>query len=515
MEKLFPNLSNKTIATLRKNDNKIHIDDINKSVIFRVNGFKDNELIEMIRLYKSETFSNEQISLIKEASESLIAQSENVLEQSWTRYYIANFFIHIGEMQLANNHSISLWHFANRIDDEKSSTMARLLGTLSWGVAQYKNGKETEGIACIVATIKPFIEIQEIVPFLEDGLGILNIWIQNNKNLFSNSDFCFFIHFFKRLTPQNAKQNEVYEYIAREDWNTIYNLLGSKVYNTQKYDSQWALDFYHYVLATAKSDLLSMDFNLIMNNIDNLIYAFLMRKDQRAKLLHWFAELIFMNSENKYSPEERWKISLKLLTVSIQDLEEKRKNLKNTYERAFISDESRIIYKLFLTVNIVLFKNDFYHSEIEKLQIIENILNGFDYLSLRTQKEKKINKAGANVTTELVKIEKEYLQLIDDLSQYTAKNFKEEFLSEAYEEKSKRYAELRKILEEQHPIYMNDSHYEQIPIQIIQSKLKNDEIYYQYIDTKIFVCYLIIIKDFINFDFINNKSEFDKKMLKF
>ena len=89
-------------------------------------------------------------------------------------------------MQLANNHSISLWYFANRIDNKETSKLARLLGTLSWGVAQYKNGKEIEGITCIVSTIEHFIEIEEIVPFLEDGLGILNIWIQNNKGLFSN-----------------------------------------------------------------------------------------------------------------------------------------------------------------------------------------------------------------------------------------------------------------------------------------------------------------------------------------
>ena len=78
-------------------------------------------------------------------------------------------------------------------------------------------------------------------------MGILNIWIQNNKGLFSNDEFNFFNQFFKRLTPQNANQNEVYEYIAREDWKAIYNLVGYQIYNTQEYNSQWALDFYHYI----------------------------------------------------------------------------------------------------------------------------------------------------------------------------------------------------------------------------------------------------------------------------
>ncbi|WP_428739467.1 hypothetical protein [Sulfurimonas sp.] len=504
-------LSKKIINILQSIDCKIDINDVDKSIM--VNRFKDNELIKMATMYKSLSLSYEQIQTIKEASESFIAQAENKLEEIWLRYYIANFFIHIGEMQLANNHSITLWYFANRINNQEESKIARLLGTLSWGVAQYKNGKEIEGITCIVSTIEHFIETEEIIPFLEDGLGILNIWIQNNKHLFSNDEFDFFIHFFKRLTPQNANQNQVYEYIAKEDWNAIYSLLGYKIYNTQEYNPQWALDFYHYILATAKSEQLHIDFDLIMDNIENIIYALVMRKDQRAKLLNWFAELIFMDSNNKYSPVERWKTSLKLLTISIQDMEEKRKKLKNTYERAFISDENRMIYELYLRINIVLFKGQIYSNDIEKFKIIQNILNGFDYLSLRTQKEKKINKSGAKVTEELEKIEKEYLQLIEELSQYSVKNFKEAFLSEEYKEKSKQYAELRKILEEKHPVYMNDSFYEEVPITIIQSKMKMDEIYYQYIDTKIFICYLVITNDFIDFGFINSKVPFYKEDL--
>ena len=35
-----------------------------------------------------------------------------------------------------------------------------------------------------------------------------------------------------------------------------------------------------------------------------------------------------MDSNNKYLPIERWKKSLKLLSISIQDLEEKRKKIK-------------------------------------------------------------------------------------------------------------------------------------------------------------------------------------------
>lgn len=502
-------LTKKTIKILKDIDKDIDINDIDKSIM--ANKFKDNKLIKLVIMYKSASFSQEQIETIKKASESFIAQATNKTEEIWLRYYIANFFIYTGEMQLVNNHSISLWYLANRIDNKDISKMARLLGTLSWGVAQYKNGKEIEGIACILVTIKYFIEMGEVVPFLEDGLGILNIWIQNNKSLFLVSDFDFFNKFFRRLTPTNVNQNEIYQYIYDEDWDSVCNLLGYNVYNTNDYTSQWALDFHHYVQATAKSTKLEIDFELIFKNIDNLINALIMRKDQRPKLLYSIAYIIFMKINKKHTLEERWKTSLKLLSVSIQDLEEKRKKLKNTYERAFISDENKMIYKLFLVNNIVLFKANLYMQDNEKIRILENILNGFDYLSLRTQKEKKINKSEAKITPELKDIERKYLQLIDDLSQYSTKNFKDAFRDKEYEEKSNLYSKLRQILEEQHPSYMNDSYYNEIPITVLQSKMMDDEIYYQYIEMEMFVCYLVVTKDFIDFNLINNKSKFDKK----
>ena len=504
-------LAKRTIIELNKIDKDIKKEDVEKSSIFTK--FKNNELIKMARLYKGEQLSHENILIIKEAAESFIAQVESIIEQIWIRYYIANFFIYIGEMQLANNHSISLWHLSNRIDDKNDSKIARLLGTLSWGIAQFKNGKEVEGISNILVTLKHFIDMKEVLPFIEDALGILNIWIYNNKKLFDNESLDFFIKFYKRLTPENAKQEEIYEFLANEDWEGIYNLLGYKIYNVEEYNSQWAIDFYYYVIATSKLKNITIDFDLLMNNLDNLVIALLPRKDQRAKLLYSLSELIFINSRNKYSAEERYKSSLKLLNISIKDLEDKRKNLKNIYERSFISDENKMIYELYLVVNIILFKTNSYQNKIEESELVQNIFDSFDYLSLRALKERKQNKSQMHISKELEEIEKEYLLLVEDMSQFTTKNFKNAYLSEEYKKKSERYGTLRKVLEKDHPYYRNDLSYRKIPMVVIQSNMMKDEVFYQYIDTKFFICYITITKDFIDFGFIENKHNYSEEKI--
>ncbi|MGB1242602.1 MAG: hypothetical protein ACPG49_08775, partial [Chitinophagales bacterium] len=46
-----------------------------------------------------------------------------------------------------------------------------------------------------ILLMRCYYELEEVIPFLEDGLGILNIWIQSNKTLFLFEDFNFFNQF--------------------------------------------------------------------------------------------------------------------------------------------------------------------------------------------------------------------------------------------------------------------------------------------------------------------------------
>jgi hypothetical protein len=250
-----------------------------------------------------------------------------------------------GEMQIANNQAISLWHLANEIQDNKYlSNLSRYLGTLSWGIIQVKNHKYIEGISSIIVTIKYLIyEAKEVFPFIEDALRVLNIWIQENKVLFREKEIDLFMHLFNSLVP-NQEKNEVIDLVRKEDWINIYNKLGHRIYNTQEYTSEWGLDFYNYNLASSK--LNKLDLNLIMNNVQNLVTALATRIDVRAKLLYGLSDILFKYKLSEDTFQQKYEACLKLLIVSVEDTEEKRKQFTNSYERAFLSDEYRKTYKL-------------------------------------------------------------------------------------------------------------------------------------------------------------------------
>jgi len=490
-------LLKRTMTELKKIDTSLLNSYIEKSTIFEeLNG---SDVIQVARAYKKDN-GIEDFNL-KENHEALLSMAKSLEEQIWTRYYLVLYFAYNGQPQLANNHAISLWFLANTLNDnEKLSKLSRHLGTLAWGIVQYRNGKEIEGISSILVTIQYFIDTKEVIAIMEDALGVLNIWVQMNKELIPKDDILFFIAFFKELSKEHIVETDVSEYLITEDWENIYNKLGYKIYNSKEYNSQWGLDFYYYIVATAR--LGKLDISLLVNNLDNVIDAMKSRKDGRSKILYSLAEILFGNGGDN-------KACLKLLNIAIQDIEQQRKEFKNTYERGFLSDTHRVIYQLYLVINVLSFHMDSLNLD-EKNQISNKILDTFDYLSPRVLNEKKENYLKQEpLSEEINNIEKEYLSLAEDLSQYSLNNFKDAYIKDNYTVKSKRYKKLKSILEKEHPTYKYDLNFEHIPIKSIQESLKDDEVYYQYIHTKSFICYLIITRNFIDTNF-NHTIHIDK-----
>lgn len=461
----------------------------------------------LVRAYHTENLSKE--ANLKEISDTIFIHAQSLEEKIWIRYYLAINLILDGEMQLANNQAISLWHLANEIQDDKSlSTLSRYLGTLSWGIIQVKNHKYVEGIACILVTIEYLIyEVKEVFPFMEDTLRVLNIWVQENKVLFNKEEeLDLFNNLFKSLVP-NQEKNKIIQLAQKEDWIGIYNKLGYKIYSTQDYNAEWGLDFYYYNLATF--NLHKFDLTLVLDNIDNLIEALSSRLDSREKLLYGISDILFKSSNTKDTFKQKNIACLKLLSIAIDDIETKRQQFTNSYERAFLSDEHRRTYKLYLTINLIFYKMNIFFPSERKLAL--NIINVFDYLAPRTIKEKKDNLGNINLTNEIKELEKEYEILYDKISLFSLNATKEDYLTKEYEEISSRYIELKEILEKEHPLYRKDINLESIPIPLIQMSLKEDEIYYQYVDTDMFVASLVITKKFVSFD-LNKQSKLDKNI---
>ena len=281
-------LAKKMITILKELDIELIKSYVEKSSIFN----ESKELIhaQAVRRYFDEGCAEE--GTLKSVSEALLIHTTSLKEKIWTRYYLAINLILEGEMQLANNQAISLWHLANEIQGDKNlSTLSRYLGTLSWGIVQIKNHKYVEGISCILVTVKYLIyEAKEVFPFMEDTLRVLNIWVQENKDLFDKTELEIFNNLFVSLVP-NQEKNNILQLAQKGDWIEIYNELGYEIYNTQDYNAEWGLDFYYYNLASF--NLNKFDLNLVLDNIDNLIEALSSRSDAKEKLLYGMSDILF------------------------------------------------------------------------------------------------------------------------------------------------------------------------------------------------------------------------------
>lgn len=490
-------LSKKLMSTLKKLDKDLIQSYIEKASIH--NEPKELEYAIAVRGYFDA--GCEEDGTLKSIADAMLMHTSSIKEKIWTRYYLAINLIQEGEMQSANNQAISLWHLANEIqNNEQLSKLARYLGILSWGILQTKNHKYIEGISCIMVTIEYLInEEQEVYPFIENTLRVLNIWIVENQDLFSVNEVAIFNDLFKSLVP-NQEKNNISQLAQKSDWNTIYNELGYKIYNAQVFNSEWGLDFYYYNLAAL--NLNKFDLKLVLANIYNLIEALSSRLDTREKLLYGMSYILFKSPNTEDTFKQKYIACLQLLSMAIEDIEKKRKQFTNSYERAFLSDEHRKTYKLYLTINLIFYKMNIFFPSEQKLAL--NIINTFDYVSPRTIKEQKENLLNTNLTDEIKKIEKEYKVLYGAMSLFSLNATKEDYLTKEYKERSNKYLKLKKILEEKHPAYKQDSYFESIPIQLIQMSLAEDEIYYQYVDTGMFIASFIITKKFVSFDLNKN-----------
>lgn len=71
----------------------------------------------------------------------------------WCRYYLSVVASLSGKHQDANNLALSILEYYNRVDTELQD-LCLYLGMIAWGNSQYRLGRHSEGIACIMASEK-------------------------------------------------------------------------------------------------------------------------------------------------------------------------------------------------------------------------------------------------------------------------------------------------------------------------------------------------------------------------
>lgn len=459
-----------------------------KEKSFLLSGRKDKmKAFQLVHSVKGNESTSANREFVVENSDKLIAISESPEEQIWLRYSYAILFVSSGKYQSSNNYAITLWMLANTIKNSERSELARCLGTLAWGICQFKNGKDIEGISAIISVLKVFVQLGEVGAFIEDGLEVINRWL-SQKNFISESELKAFKIFYKQFTiHKDNTRSLISDLVVKGEWNEIYDSLGLNVYNPLKYDSNWAIDFHHFITASAKMD--KVDLSLIINNYTNVISSLSTRLDVRPKILYILSDILLKESIKKDVLDVNILTCQKLLDVAVSDLENQRNLFKNTYERAFLSDSNRDVYLQYLQVNSMIITL----RENENFKIFLNVFRAFNYLSFRTIKEKRLFNQDTVLSDELRKLEIEYDELLQKLIKKSLN--KKEYSLDTYQRQTKRFLEIQKVLEEKHPSYKFDPCFKQVRIPQIQMKMQDSEVFYKYVKVELGFCYLLITKN--------------------
>lgn len=399
----------------------------------------------------------------------------------WCRYYLSIIASISGKHQDSNNLALSIFEFYNRVDTELQD-LCLYLGMIAWGNSQYRLGRHSEGIACIMASAR-YIEItNEVYPFLEEGVNLIGRYLLDEVGKINSVDFESWSNFNEQFGSKNLAFKHIWKSIYLED-DGIVEILKDRIENVERIDANWAGDVVNLVGAYAKENDFDSAVKYIIRYHKKAIPALVGRKDIRYRVLHNWAHIVFLKSKTL----DDFLIALELIEQADQDIDEKRK-VSHKEERASIGTSADEIYRFYIQICSILIG---LHDIPEFLRVVmieklEKVLPKFSPRSIIEQKDYYCNRMITQEAKELkVKLEnaqEEYNGIFAGNSNDT------DLLSEKAEIIQSLTEQLKKI----HPHYMELKDYPSTKLDDICSFLNDDEIFYQYIITPICVTNIIV-----------------------
>lgn len=395
------------------------------------------------------------------------------------RYYISIIMSISGKHQEANNNALSVLELYHLVDIPYR-VLCLSLGLLAWGNSQYRIGRHTEGILCVIASIKYCIQSNEMVPFLEEGLNIICRFLSDEMNSgVSNNKECWDI-VMKKFEKYNLNFGKMISIIT--DSMNVEKELYNKVVDGFYKDVEWAGDVVNLVGIYARKSDFKSAIKIIDQYGKQAIALLEKRKDLRFEVLYNWSYIYFTNIgdiNNIYK-------ALILIEQANADIEEKRK-VWHREERGSIGAQSHKVLILYLDICCTILHCTDMNYEY-KLMIENKIQEIVGNLSPRSIIEQKEYYGREIDLLKAKKIEKEYKLVLEEYKNLKQNNSDIEVLSKKAEQAERLLAQLKEI----HPHYMSLEEHKTLTFQEIQNKLCEKEILYQCILTEVGVCEIII-----------------------
>lgn len=427
---------------------------------------------------------------------AFVENNGNKINILWTRYYASIIFSTMGLNQKANDIAITQLYLAGKYSD-KNKKLALALGLIAFGYSQYRIGNQVEGLACVITAIDFCIELEEILPLIEDCLNIIFRFIIDNNALFNDKKIKIEL-LFDKWAPY-IKSGEINQCLIKGDNQTLYKYLHQKVAEFKIKNSDWASMLTNLIGTCYKLNNLEEAVKLILLNYKEAIPLLTTRRDLRAQILLIWSELLYQNlTENNFI--DIYNIILELLNIAADDVEYQR-NVFHKKERAYVGDKNRNVYLFYLEVLSALTK--FKNIPIHESKYREEVKKIIPKLLPRSIiEQKKYNCSKNIVSTEFIELEQEYYNLFSEIQFKLNQNN----VTEKDKKKINRFQELDEYLKMYHPYYKSLNNIEDYNLEQVKENLKPNDVLYQFIKTQhgIFTLILTNKKEFINFDFIES-----------
>jgi hypothetical protein len=433
----------------------------------------------------------ETIDLMIDSPEGLLANAQSPIEECFVRYQLAIMASDRGRTQFAQNQALSLWLIANQATETSFSKKARVLGLIAWGYARLRSGDSVEGVACLLSSVGLAIECEEVGPLVEDGYRTLLFWVSNNS-IFTKKQKALLA---KQL--RNPWQPEYREHVNlllhQQNWEELYDYF-LKHMGMDRFDSEWAIDFLHYVEAAFFSGHRKEACDLIFSNHENFHRALEGRKNIRPSALSFMAQAVLMESI-KFS-KKHLELAKLLLDKAVIDLEFHRNQFFHKEERALWLDKNRSIYSDHAAISVA-------YAKMCQPEALGSLLNVMNKVTARSLIE---NRQGMEEPSpELVALHKEYQDLLEGYTRASASGVP---LQEMDKKDFERFEEIRDIILQEHPFYRSLPLIDDLSEDQLCEKIGEDEVLYQVVIGNMWSATMIVTIDGICFDIalINRKE---------
>lgn len=461
------------------------------------------KLIKMIRKAKSgEIDIEDYFSDLEEFKNVVLVVPEaldDIESKIWSRYYLSTLLAYRGEIQNANDHALTLLEISINLEGN-TRDLSLFLGLIAWGNSQYRIGRITEGIICLISALKFHKDrkINEYYPIIEDAISLISRFLSDNKKLIEDKDIKTLVEFSNKLSDYNHALKDtlmILGYIEIDDLDEREENIRS----FNKKDLIWATHLSNLIAANIKNGNDNKAIEFINEFGDDIINELSLRIDIRFNLLYSWASLYFKKFE--------FEKMIYLLEISLIDIE-KLREVSHKEERSGSSELYNEIYRFYAQGCAFLYSDS--ATDIgRKKELKEKLLKVIPKLSPISVNEQKKTNSEKNYTEELKQAEKALRNLKEEYRLLLRKGRPTDGIvnNKAYE-----IEKLTEHLKELHPYYQKLIKIENVDLNLLGTELFNNELFYQIIITPITVISIIItkIKVDINIIFLEQFNSLEK-----